>query len=64
MTRKIIPGEVGQKVRLIHDPAKVGVTTGKIKEGPFTLIQITVGPNELLYKPLDLLELILKENRE
>ena len=64
MSVDIIPGKADQKVRLIHDPAIVGVTTGGVKTaGPHTLIQIELGPNERPYKRLSLLELIPEGNQ-
>jgi superfamily II DNA or RNA helicase len=55
----IAVGTAGQLVRLVHDPAVVGMTTGAHKKaGPFTLIQLELGPNDRPFKRLEKLELV------
>jgi hypothetical protein len=49
----------GKKVRLISDPSRMAITTGKVKSaGPFTMVQIEFGPNEKPFKRINQLELV------
>jgi SNF2 family DNA or RNA helicase len=53
------PIQSGVRVRLIDNPGRQGITTGRHKQaGSFTLVEVDFGPNEKQFKRLELLELV------
>ena len=48
-----------QRVRIIDNPARSGVTTGRVRStGPILFAELEYGPNEREFKPVTVLELI------